>query len=124
MRGRHVNEQICIDNHSLFRQDRAVRFYETLGLSFVKHAHGNGPEHYCSEDAGLVFEIYPLEAGRTPTRETRLGFAVPSVDAMARSLCEVGASLVSSPKDSPWGRRAVLTDFDGHRVELTAAENR
>jgi catechol 2,3-dioxygenase-like lactoylglutathione lyase family enzyme len=30
--------------------DRAVRFYEALGLRFSRHAHGAGPEHYCSED--------------------------------------------------------------------------
>lgn len=40
--------------------DRAVCFYEVLGLSFEKHAHGNGPLHYACESDGFVFEIYPV----------------------------------------------------------------
>lgn len=102
--------------------DHAVRFYEMLGLRFQKHAHGKGPEHYCSENAGVAFEIYPLEPGKTPTTDTRLGFAVNSVDLAASKLSKLGARLVSPPVDSPWGRRAVLADFDGHRVELIAKQ--
>lgn len=100
--------------------DRAVVFYQALGLRFSRHAHGAGPEHYCSEDAGVIFEIYPLQPGKTPTVDTRLGFAVDSVDSVADRLSAIGAHVVSGPRESPWGRRAVLTDFDGHRVELTA----
>ena len=99
--------------------DRAVSFYEILGLRFHKHSHGRGPEHYCSEDAGLTFEIYPLEAGKLPTTDTRLGFVVTSVDVAVSRLSEIGALLISAPADSPWGRRAVMADFDGHRVEFT-----
>ncbi len=100
--------------------NRAVEFYQAIGLRFSRHAHGSGPEHYCSEDAGVVFEIYPLQSGKSPTIETRLGFAVESVDATVASLSAIGARVVSEPADSPWGRRAVLADFDGHRVEITA----
>jgi lactoylglutathione lyase len=67
-----------------------------------------------------VFEIYPLEPGKTPTTDTRLGFAVSSVDAAASILSALGARLVIAPTESAWGRRAVVADFDGHRVELTA----
>jgi lactoylglutathione lyase len=101
--------------------DRAVRFYEALGLRFSKHAHGTGPEHYCSEDAGVAFEIYPLGAGKTPTTDTRLGFAVSSVDEATAKLSMFGAQVISAPTESAWGRRAVLADFDGHRVELISA---
>jgi hypothetical protein len=31
----------------------------------------------------------------------------------------LGETSISAPKDSPWGRRAVVADSDGHRVELT-----
>ena len=41
--------------------ERAKRFYELLGLTFAKHRHGSGPEHYASEDGPLVFEIYAAE---------------------------------------------------------------
>jgi lactoylglutathione lyase len=102
--------------------DRAVRFYEVLGLRFSKHCHGTGPEHYCSEDAGIVFEIYPLEPGKTSTTDARLGFAVTNVDEVTSALSALGARVVTGPAESPWGRRAVLADFDGHRVELAAAK--
>jgi len=100
--------------------DKAIHFYQALGLRFQKHSHGKGPEHYCSENSGVTFEIYPLEPGKTPTTDARLGFAVDSVHAAISKLSELGASLISPPTDSPWGLRAVMADFDGHRVELTA----
>ena len=44
-----------------------------------------------------------------------------SVDAAVMRLQEIGVEVISTPKDSPWGRRAVVDDFDGHRVELAEA---
>lgn len=100
--------------------DRAQAFYEALGLSFVRHAHGSGPVHLSSESAGQVFEIYPLTEATAPTSSARVGFSVPSVDATYTALLAAGGTSVGPPKDSPWGRRAVVADPDGHRVELTA----
>lgn len=99
---------------------QAEAFYGALGLHFVRHSHGSGPLHLASEEKGQVFEIYPLGEEEAPTSSTRIGFAVPSVDDAYRSLLAAGGKSLSSPKDSPWGRRAVVVDPDGHRVELTA----
>ena len=41
--------------------DRAVRFYEAMGLHCHLHSHGSGLPHYASENPGCVFEIYSLE---------------------------------------------------------------
>jgi catechol 2,3-dioxygenase-like lactoylglutathione lyase family enzyme len=82
--------------------DRAVQFYATLGLRFVKHSHGKGPEHYCSEDAGIAFEIYPLGPNKLPTIDTRLGFSVVSVDLAMAKLADIGVTLIAGPTDSPW----------------------
>ena len=101
--------------------DRAVRFYAVLGLLFTKHAHGTGPEHYSSEIYGFVFEIYPLADGQPPTTAARVGFVIDDVDSVVRLLAEAGATIVSPPRDSPWGRRAVVRDFDGHSVELVSS---
>lgn len=98
--------------------DRAVTFYNAMGLSFTKHRHGTGPEHYSSEVAGFVFEIYPLGSNQQPTTSARIGFSVDDVDSAIRSLEEAGGEVISTPKDSEWGRRAVLKDLDGHSVEL------
>jgi predicted enzyme related to lactoylglutathione lyase len=103
--------------------EAAVRFYEHLGVTFVRHAHGSGPEHYASESADVVFEIYPLRPDESPTASTRLGVQVDSVDETLPRLRSAGGRLLSSPKASRWGRRAVVEDFDGHRVELTSKQN-
>jgi lactoylglutathione lyase len=48
------------------------------------------------------------------------GWCVPDIDPAYAALVAAGGASVSPPKDSPWGRRAVVGDPDGHRVELTA----
>jgi lactoylglutathione lyase len=101
--------------------DLSAAFYQLLGLSFVKHAHGRGPEHYAAESAGFVFELYPATTSQPVTTSTRIGFAVGNVDEAATRLgAFTGAKLVIAPHDSEWGRRAVVADPDGHRIELTS----
>lgn len=101
--------------------DAAARFYGALGLRLTKHRHGTGPEHYASETGTPTFEIYPLTNEATATTGVRIGFAVESIDQVFEHLLSVGGQAVSAPKNSPWGRRAVIADPDGHRVELTSA---
>lgn len=97
---------------------KAPQFYQILGLTFDKHRHGSGPEHFVCEQGGIVFEIYPRNGETDATTATRLGFRVLSVDDIVEKLRQAGAEIVSAPRDSPWGRRAVVADPDGHRVEL------
>ena len=102
--------------------DRAVAFYQLLGFAFSKHAHGTGPQHYASDAGGFVFELYPATSEQGTSSSTRIGFAVANVDDAAAQLSSFkGARLVTAPKDSEWGRRAVVADPDGHRIELVAA---
>ena len=98
--------------------DRAAVFYREMGLLFTRHAHGSGPEHYSSEVSGLVFELYPFTPKSSPTTGTRIGFRVDSIDEVVTILSKIGAEVVTPPTDSPWGRRAVVKDLDGHFVEL------
>ena len=98
---------------------RSARFYRLLGLDFTQHRHGKGPEHYASESGPVVFEIYPRQSDAGSSLGLRIGFQVASVDETVTALQGAGAAIVSPPKDSPWGRRAVVDDPDGHRVELT-----
>ena len=104
--------------------DRAAEFYRQMGLLFTKHSHGNGPEHYSSSVCDFVFEIYPSRDENDVTINTRIGFNVDSVDDIVNMLLEIGVEIVSKPKDSEWGRRAVVRDFDGHAVELLTPPNR
>lgn len=100
--------------------ERAATFYEVLGMQFAKHQHGNGPEHLAAESPAQTFEIYPLADDSLPTTETRIGFVVTAIDEVFEKLLQAGGKKVSPPQQSPWGRRAVVRDPDGHRVEITA----
>ncbi len=114
-----VNKLIC--NLLVIRSPnihRAVEFYKSMGMNFVLHSHGKGPEHYAAELPGFVFEIYPETKDSVPTTGTRIGFCVTELDGVVKSLSEVGGQIVSAAKQSPWGRRAVVRDLDGHTIEL------
>ena len=104
--------------------DRAVKFYKQMGILFVRHSHGKGPEHYASDICGFVFEIYPQRNADDATTNTRLGFNVDDVDAVIDLLREIDVTIVTQPTDTEWGRRAVVKDFDGHTVELVTPAKR
>jgi predicted enzyme related to lactoylglutathione lyase len=96
--------------------DVVCRFYQALGLSFSREQHGKGPLHHACELGSSVFEIYPRRGDEAATTGTRLGFAVPSLDEALDALRAENAMIVSAP--TPTTRRAVVTDPEGHRVEL------
>jgi catechol 2,3-dioxygenase-like lactoylglutathione lyase family enzyme len=98
---------------------RSAAFYTRVGLQFHLHRHGSGPEHFSSElVGGGVFELYPVDKGTTVVG-TRIGFRVPSVDEAVTALAEYPGAVVSKPGDSEWGRRAIVLDPDGNKVELS-----
>ena len=99
--------------------DVSAAFYRLIGLEFEKHSHWTGPEHYAASDGIWTFELYPASTKFPASSSTRIGFAVESCDEAADLLGAAGFSLVAAPADSPWGRRAVAQDPDGHRVELS-----
>lgn len=98
---------------------RLADFYSVIGLSFIQHRHGAGPEHFAAESEGWVFEIYPVDRDEETTRNLRVGFAVKDVKATVSNLVEAGAKVIRAPMDSPWGLRAVVQDLEGHKVEIT-----
>lgn len=98
--------------------DRSAAFYEALGLQFTRHRHGGGPEHLCATVGETVFEIYPAAGTAENTVSTRLGFSVVSLSATLSSLQAMQATVLSEPSETPYGRRAVVKDFEGHKVEL------
>jgi hypothetical protein len=84
----------------------------------VPAGHGRGAEPLAAETPGFVFELYPLLADGKSTLGTRIGFRVPSVDAAIAALANDPAALLVPATDSEWGRRAVVVDSEGHRVEI------
>lgn len=92
-----------------------AEWYARFGLYFDYHCHGNGPMHYSADIKGLTLEIYPLKRSQTEADlSLRLGFEVKNLDEIIGRLSEV----VSPPKRSEWGYRAVVADPEGRRVEL------
>jgi catechol 2,3-dioxygenase-like lactoylglutathione lyase family enzyme len=98
--------------------EAARRFYTCLGLELQSEQHGKGPVHYAAELPGMVFEIY--SATQNSVRGAlRLGFQVADLNAVVDALRQQSVKIHSEPQDSPWGRRAVVEDADGNKVELT-----
>jgi predicted enzyme related to lactoylglutathione lyase len=97
--------------------ERSARFYRALGVQLAQEHHGSGPEHFAGQAGRVVFEIYPQGNGES-TAKTRIGFSVRSLAEVLSKLEQPGGSVVSNPQDTEWGRRAVIADPDGHRVEL------
>jgi hypothetical protein len=98
--------------------DRLASFYTALGFHFTRHRHGQGPEHLSSTIGETVFEIYPSKGASESTASTRLGFTVPSLTDALGQLRKIHATVLTEPSDTPFGRRAVVKDFEGHKVEI------
>jgi lactoylglutathione lyase len=98
--------------------DRLCRFYSGFGLRFTREQHGNGPVHHASELGSSVFEIYPRKPGEPSTTAIRLGFIVPSLDAALLAVRSGQGLVLSEPCEYHQGRRAVIRDPEGHKVEL------
>jgi lactoylglutathione lyase len=100
--------------------EAAKVFYSRLGMSFVQEQYGQGPRHYSAILGPLVLEIYPCQENNMPT-PVRIGFHVARLDEILESLRVNGTRIIRPAQDSPWGRRAVVEDPDGNRVELASA---
>jgi lactoylglutathione lyase len=94
----------------------ARQFYSTLGCRFQLEKHGSGPEHYSAVLGRTVFELYP--GNHRATGRTRIGFRVRSMDQTLESLRAQDVKVLSAPRASEWGRRAVVEDPMGNCVEL------
>ena len=103
--------------------DRLASFYTALGFHFAKHRHGKGQEHLSSTIGETVFEIYPSSGANEITASTRLGFSVPSLANALGKLRRVDATVLTEPSDTQFGHRAVVKDFEGHKVELYEKRN-
>lgn len=94
-----------------------TEFYKSLGLDFVLEKHGSGPEHHSSSIGDSVLEIYPCTDSALSTKGTRIGFTVSSLNDVLSGLGG-NHELISKPRETPWGKRCVLQDPEGHKIEL------
>lgn len=94
-------------------------FYEALGLSFHEERHGSGPIQLAAKLDGSVLELYPMTSSSLTTIGARFGLLALGIEGIVDRALTAGGSLVTAAADSPWGRRAVVADPDGHKIELT-----
>ena len=102
----------------VFDIERSACFYQALGLALTREKHGSGPEHYSADLEGTTLELYP-RSDQEDTSRVRLGFTVNKLDRVVNACVTAGARLVAPARKSQWGRRAVIEDPDGHKIELT-----
>ena len=102
--------------------EKLAQFYQQIGLTFTKHRHGSGPEHYSAEMNGCVFEIYPRRNETDSTTSVRLGFRVADIGTLIRTLAEAGIKIVADVAESEWGRRAVVETRTGIVLNLFRRE--
>jgi|SRR5215472_5693163 len=98
--------------------ERLAQFYSVLGLGFTKHRHGKGPEHLSAVVGETTFEIYRARGSDDSTISTRLGFSVKSLPEVIRQLSHMNVEVLAEPAETEYGIRAVVKDFEGHKVEL------
>ncbi|MGJ8654907.1 MAG: VOC family protein [Akkermansiaceae bacterium] len=102
-----------------------AKFYSALfERELEKHRHGKGPEHFGTELGELVFEIYPQRSEADDTTSVRLGYLVDSIESVLDRISGFAFTVVSEAKDSAWGKRMVLDDPEGHRMELTESNSK
>ncbi len=101
--------------------DRLRRFYQVLGIHFAEERHGSGPLHLAGQVGDTVLELYPLPEEGGTVDSVRLGFSVPCLSETVLTLEVDGATIVSRPRSTEWGTRAVVRDPDGRSVELYEA---
>ena len=95
------------------------RFYEHLGFKFTSEKHGKGPEHYASENAGFVLELYPAK-DEQQIDQVRLGFSIPllaDVSGDVRHNPEI--TILKSPYTAGDRLLMLLQDPDGRKVEIS-----
>jgi catechol 2,3-dioxygenase-like lactoylglutathione lyase family enzyme len=93
-------------------------FYEAVGLTFNRHAHAQGPEHYAHESPAFVLELYPAPSADYAD-QTALGFAADDLPALHARLAQAGHA-PGPIRAQPWGTTFVLRDPDDRRVEIGA----
>jgi lactoylglutathione lyase len=102
------------------RQVDALRmFYGSLGIELAQEQHGQGPVHFAGQVGDVVLEVYPLPDDCTPAdATTRLGFGVARLVEVVEALKSHDTPIVTEPRTTQWGFRAVVRDPDGRTVEL------
>ena len=98
--------------------EHLAKEWAAFGMDFSRESHGDGPTHFVCKVGDLIFEIYPLGDGHSPSTSVRVGLRVDDLKSLLIELPQ-GMTLVKSPKDIEGGATAIVIDSEGHTIELT-----
>ena len=93
------------------------QFFAGLGLLLFPEKHGGGPLHYAAKLGNTVLELYPAK-GKSTT-DLRLGLTVENLAVVLPQISLLGGTVKFASQD-----RAVVTDPDGHTIELSVDPTR
>lgn len=121
-----VNENDKIELGALIlyanRLAETVSFYRALGMPLEEEHHEEGPLHFACELGPTHFAVFEGSPGTPPALRSGGGtmprFAVSSLDHAFQAVKALGAKVVQSPTDYPWGPRMLVEDPDGRTVEV------
>jgi lactoylglutathione lyase len=111
-----------------FDIQRLAAFYTAvgIGLSEITTMTVDGqltePMRYAANVGGVEFTIRQSEPCQEPVRSVNIGFRIHDLDAAILRVTAMGGQILSPVHETAYGRRTVLEDPDGHRVELTDAQ--
>jgi catechol 2,3-dioxygenase-like lactoylglutathione lyase family enzyme len=105
------------------RLDACAQFYRELGLALCEERHGEGPLHYSYQSGEVLIEFYPAKSPDDLIGAgIMIGVSVKSLDEALARLQSIGVGIVKAPENTEWGRRAVVLDPDGRKVEIYERE--
>ena len=103
--------------------EHLAKEWAAFGMDFSRESHGDGPTHFVCNVGDLIFEIYPLADGQSPTTSVRVGLRVDDLASLLMELPQ-GMTLVKTPQDIEGGATAIVRDSEGHTIELTQDKQR
>ena len=101
-----------------------IAFYRALGIPLEHEQHDDGEVHAAVELGDVHVAVYSATqgSGRAPARRaggsTFPGVFVDSLDDVQAALTALGARVLGSHEQMPWGCRFVVEDPNGRPVEV------
>jgi predicted enzyme related to lactoylglutathione lyase len=100
----------------------ALDFYRALGFRFEMTSSAEGLDYYACYLGETVIEIHPGSAGTASQpcqgSSVMLGLKVDNIDEVLAKAQKLSKITLPAAHESRWGRRVVLTDPDGRKIQL------
>ncbi len=95
-------------------------FYRIIGLQFTASKVDKGGEVHRATHDGMEFSLYSVTTKHhSLVPSLQLGFEITNIEQILKNLLAVpGVTGILDPLDLPEGKRAMVSDPDGHVVEL------